>query len=234
MIELGRVAILAVTCRARPLPDLNEGGALMMGCYDRGRGRSWRWLAAFGVVGVALVGSLLGDFTSAVAKSPAIPTYAARVAGGSLDHGRSWGIWVYGSRARGTCWATRVTDSGLSNVETSCGASVPPRPWQLIASGEFGSGGNAQSVLLFLTRADVGRLAVKLGTKSPRRIGVRARILSARRTERAHLHRSFGYAVSVVPGQIRCVESVSAFDRAGAKLDTKHVGCREQQRLRRS
>jgi hypothetical protein len=176
---------------------------------------------------VALIGG--GLMTAPVVESNApIPLYAERVAGGRLDRG-SWGIWLFGRRDGGRCWATRTVERGFPREDAYCGFSVPPEAWQLAARGSVGTGQDDKSLLFFLTRRSIAWLNVLVGHRPNQRdawIHMRVRILTAVQARHARLPRNFGYAVKTFPGSLGCVKRVIAHDLAGRRVhSTKPSGC---------
>lgn len=179
---------------------------------------------------IALAVAILGLVAiPAVGSKSAIPGYGVKVAGGQVDDGSSWGIWLYGSSHAGQCWATKTVGSRFKNVEANCGFSVPSKSWQFAARGSFGSGRHHRSMLFFLTRRNVGSLNVQLGFKSnraPRWVHLKAQLLTASEARQARLRRDFGYAVAVFSGPLGCIRRVSVFDKFGNRVErASHVAC---------
>ena len=186
-------------------------------------------LAALAVALIA-AGVVTGRGRAAVPpEHPVIPAYAAKIVGKNDGRGESWGVWLYGTKASETCWATKTAAHGLSNAEVYCGASSPPKAWQLAAQGSFGSPRHLQSVLFFLTRPDVVNIVIRMSNEShdpAERLRMESHRMSADRADHAKLPRRVTYAVAVFPGPLPCIEGISAFDRNGEHVgQTRHQNC---------
>jgi hypothetical protein len=171
---------------------------------------------------------------SAMSRGP-IPDYALKVAGGKFDQKSSWGVWVFGARHAGRCWATKSVESSLVNEDAYCGFSVPPRYWQLAARGSFGRGTSQRSMLFFLTRKDVGSVGVLMDFNQngrPAWVQVKAQAISADQARHAHMHSNFGYAVLMFPGPPGCLKQIAVFDRIGTRIEkSRPVRCDAQHQL---
>ena len=120
-----------------------------------------RWVAGlFTATVIALV--VFAEVTPSEAnKQAAIPTYAVKLAGGSLKQKGHWGVWVFGRGVR-NCWGTRVVERTLPDETAYCGFSVPRHPQQLAARGTFSTVQGPESMLFFLTRRNVALLGRRI------------------------------------------------------------------------
>ncbi|MGH7484261.1 MAG: hypothetical protein ACREMY_01490, partial [bacterium] len=200
-------------------------GRMMREGRRRSRWGVWRPVAV-AVVILAAIALGVGSGGALGSSSAGVPANAVRVAGASFDHGKSWSVWLYGARVRGICWATRNVSHGLSNVETACGATVPPKRWQLVASGTLHLGHTPQSALVFLVKRGVGKLVATVAAPGSKRVELRAQFLTGIAAKRAHLPARLGYASALLSGRLTCVESVSAFDNSGKRIGhATHLAC---------
>ena len=148
------------------------------------------------------------------------PDRAIKAASGKLGAHTSWSIWLFGSEKLGSCWITRVVERKLPSESTSCGFSVPGRPWQLAAKGSAGSRHNRTSMLFFLTRRTVDRLRVRLATGGGFRwIEFNAARPSRLDAMRANLPTNFGYAGHSFRGSLGCISRILVFNAQGSIVD---------------
>jgi hypothetical protein len=199
-----------------------------------GEGRSFSWRKKLGLLAGVAAALALGFWavSSVVSDDPtfepswfanepgrSIPNYALNAASGGSD-GAEWSVWLFGEDGD-NCWATK-TGRHFPLEEAYCDYGVPPRYWQLIAEGPIGEPSQNKSILVFLTRDDVGRLEVLTGSerkrgRRPSWSRVQVQVIDARQARKAHLHGTVGYAAAVVQG-ISCVRQIAIFDPMGKQI----------------
>jgi hypothetical protein len=165
--------------------------------------------------------AVLVDITPSGADSTgAIPSYAVRVAGGSLKLKGHWGIWVFGRRGVGRCWGTRIVEKGLPNETAYCGYSVPRQSQQLAVRGTFPAKQGPESLLFFLTRRNVALLKVLIDRPGGRRelLRIHARAIGSGQAHRAHMQPTFGYGMVTFSGRLSCIKRVVAWTRSGLRV----------------
>jgi hypothetical protein len=154
-------------------------------------------------------------------QSGSIPSYAIRIVGGDMSD-RMSSVWLFGE-GDDICWGTR---SGKDEPDDSfyCGANVPPARWQVIAQGPLSTKRLKRSLVVLVTRGDVGhlRLLTGRGHGGGRQLfwtDVKTHAISRQRARRARLRPGIGYAIAVVRGT-PCIRRVAVFDRVGAQVAT--------------
>jgi hypothetical protein len=194
-------------------------GTGMLASFGLGGGRMRRRLAT-GVGVAAIVLTVLSAAVRSEADSRGtIPTYAVRVAGGSIKRGH-WGIWVFGRRGVGQCWGTRTVVRGLPNETAFCGYDVPKQALQLAVRGTLSTNGGSKSLLFYLTRPDVALLEVLIDRPGGRRVmlHIHAHAIGRDQARGAHMQPTFGIAVATVSGRISCIRHAVAWTQSGVRV----------------
>jgi hypothetical protein len=169
------------------------------------------------IIATVFVLAMVGGLT--LTARAGVPDRAIEVASGKLGPQTEWAISLFGKGRLGDCWVTKVKERRSVSASTTCGISIPDRPWQLVAQGSTGAGDRTRSMLFFLTRRDLDRLEIRLVNHDRERVvEMKVHRLDRRAASKAGLGSAYGFAWGLIDGRLGCIERVIATSVGGGTL----------------
>lgn len=170
------------------------------------------------VIAIPLILGVVGGLTFTARAG--VPDRAVELASGNLGPQTEWAVSLFGKGRFGDCWVTKVRDRRRQvSASTTCGISVPGRPWQLVAQGSVGGGHRPRSLLFFLTRRNLDRLEIRLLNRHRERVvEMKVHRLNRRAASEAGLGSAYGFAWRSIDGRLGCIERVVATSIGGGTL----------------